>query len=389
MLIPNISDIREWHTKVVFVRVSVNLPLDDDGSIADEYRIERILPTIYYLTQQEAKVVIIAHLGRSPVQNLKVIHEYLAQYITVDFLSDFFVDDSHQSMTALDSWISEASAGSVLLLDNVRATRAEQANDQDLAQELARRGDIYVNEAFAASHRKHMSLDALPRTMKQAVAGFTCSEEVEMLEYACNPPVGAIAIIGGNKAHTKLPLIKRLRDTYEWVYVGGALANTLYYLKGYEIGRSVYEGDLDANTQSLAHELLEDERVVLPTQVVCETSTQEVKVKDISQITADDAIYDVAVEDITSFMSTQKDAKLVVWNGPLGYLEAGYAQGTYALAHCLHHHAHEAIVGGGNTVDALRDGDVYAGIDFLSTGGGAMIHFLTEHSLPALEALHR
>ncbi|MFW0871305.1 MAG: phosphoglycerate kinase [Patescibacteria group bacterium] len=388
MILPSICEISNWQTKIVFVRASINVPLTETGEIADDYRLERILPTLHYLVDQEAIVIIIAHQGREKTEHLQAVYERLKQEIELDFFENFFAQDFDASLEKLREWIAQAEAGAVVLLDNVRATDKEKANDEDMASKLALLGELYINEAFAASHRKHMSLDALPRKCTRALAGFTCSEEVENLQIALEPRRGSVAIIGGNKASTKLPLIRQLLDSYEAVYVGGALANTLYKLAGYEIGRSVYEDKLDEDTQELAHLLLGDARLILPSQVVCEDSKGEVRTKDISLVAPDDAIYDIATEDITNFIDARIDAPLLVWNGPLGYLEGGYKQGTIALAEKIKEISGESIVGGGNTIDLLREHNLDQHIDFLSTGGGAMIHYLTHKSLPALYALH-
>jgi phosphoglycerate kinase len=182
MIVPGICDISDWEERVVFVRASVNVPLTKDGEIADDFRIQRLLPTVHYLVEQEAKVVIIGHIGRDRQATLEPVRDRLAEDIELDYMPDFFARDIDTSLGELDEWIAGAAGGSVVLLDNVRSTPKEQANDETLAQVVAQRGDVYVNEAFAASHRMHMSLDALPRSISQAVAGFTCLEEIEALQ---------------------------------------------------------------------------------------------------------------------------------------------------------------------------------------------------------------
>ena len=379
---------KAWEGKTVLVRAGLNLPLKADGSIADDFRLQRVLPTLATLSQDGAKVIVISHLGRQASETLAPVAQSLSRYLDLTFKADFFADSFTQNITALREEVSSSSPGQVWLLDNLRQHPGEKANSLDLAQELAQGVDVYVNEAFSVSHRLHMSLQALPALCPQAIAGYACIEEVAQLGLALSPPPRSLAIISGNKSETKLPLIEKFLQTYHTVMVGGVLANTLYHLQGHNIGRSVYEDELDESSITKLLALAEHPRLSLPSLVVCGQGGGEREVKDISQVRDEDYIYDLAPEGLDDLAPLIRESNLVVWNGPLGYYEGGYTEGTARLLELITTTNTQSLIGGGNTVDAVRDLGYEDQVSFLSTGGGAMIDFLTTGSLPALEALH-
>ena len=298
MNVPTISHISDWQGKTVVIRCGMNVPLESDGTIADDFRLERVMPTISYLQEQEAKVVVISHIGRQVTDTLSPVATYLGKHLDVVFKEHFFKDLNQAGVDALQEEINEAVNGTVFVLDNVRQNEGEKANDQDMATMLAQLGDVYVNESFSVAHRAHMSMHALPAAMPCALAGFACSEEIEQLSLALNPPAGSIAVISGNKFDTKLPLIQKFMKTYETVVVGGALANTLYALSGYEVGKSLYEDDLSEESQQELLSLLESNTLYVPAIVVCGQGNGEKEIKHISEVGPDDYIYDCAPEGL-------------------------------------------------------------------------------------------
>ena len=389
MNILGLDSIHDWRGKIVIVRAGMNVPIEEDGSIADDFRLERVLPTISYLRDQEAKIVVISHIGRDTHQTLEPVATYLQQTLPVVFKPEFFKDNLSQHIQELKQEIGQSDNGTIWLLDNLRQNPSEKENDMAIAQLLGDVGDVYVNESFSVSHREHMSMYALAQSIKPALAGYACEEEVTQLSLALRPPTGSIAVISGNKFDTKLPLINKFLNHYDTVVVGGALANTLYHLSGYEIGQSLYESDLDEETESSLRAILANEKLYLPAIVICSKGSGEKQAKHINEVEPDDYIYDIAPEGLIELEPLIAQSRLVVWNGPLGYYEGGYTEGTKRLLELLATSDTQSIVGGGNTVDAARDLGYEDQLSFLSTGGGAMIDFLTNGSLPALEQLRK
>lgn len=388
MNIPSISNISNWEGKTVLVRAGMNVPIDQDGVISDDFRLLRVLPTISHLSQEGAKVIVCSHIGRDTEDTLEPVAQYLSKTIDLEFKKDFFTGDILQNIADLEQEVSDGVEGDIWLLDNLRQSPREKENDSEVAKALAAMIDIYVNESFSVSHRQHMSLDALAQASAVAVAGYACDEEVEQLGLTLDPPVHSIAVISGNKFETKLPLIQKFLGTYQTVVVGGALANTLYALSGYNVGKSLYEDQLSEEEKSQLHQVLQHEKIYLPAIVVCGQGNGEKEVKHISEVGDEDYIHDIAPEGLVDLEPAIEQSQLVVWNGPLGYYEGGYAEGTKRLLELITAVNTQSIIGGGNTVDAARDLGYEERVSFLSTGGGAMIEYLTQGSLPALEKLH-
>lgn len=388
MNIPTIQDIKEWEDKVVVVRAGLNVPLDDQGNIADSFRIDRVLPTLSYLYERDAKVVVLAHIGRQVTDSLAPVYQAINTVIPTTFVPEFFAHDVESNIENLMREIQAHEGPGVWLLDNLRQCPGEQDNDQHLARLIAEHTDIYVNEAFSVSHRDHMSMTTLPRLCPSAVAGLGCSEEIEQLALALSPPNHSMAVVGGNKIASKIALIEQCLSRYETVLVGGALANTLYAHQGYPVGRSLYD-PVDEEAMRLRMDAIVAHKALsLPQMVVCSQGGGEHVVKHINDVVVDDYIYDIAEPSIEEMADTVQDARLIVWNGPLGYYEAGYVEGTKHLLALLGQSSAQTLVGGGNTVDAVRDLGYEEAVSFLSTGGGAMVDYLTTGTLPALRELH-
>ncbi len=385
-----LTQLGQLEGKTVIIRAGLNVPVDQDGVILDDYRIQKFLPTLHYLVEQEAKIIVVSHIGRAQTDSLAPVAQYIQKHIPVSFKENFFADNStiENNCNDLHTELEQAQSGSVFLLDNIRQTELEKENSEILGQQLGDLADVYVNEAFSVSHRSHTSLVSIPKFTKTSVTGMLCHEEIDQLSLALHVNKNAVAIIGGNKFATKLPLISQFLNKYSQVVVAGALANTLYSLSGYEIGTSVYESDLDSETQEALLDVLAHKNLYLPAIVVTVDAAKQTKTKHISEVLSTDAIVDIAPEGLIDLEKDLAEADFIVWNGPLGYYEGGYTQGTNRMLELIALNTFAtSLVGGGNTVDAVRDADREQDMTFLSTGGGAMIEFLTHGTLPALDVL--
>lgn len=367
-----ITDCHDLKGKRVIVRASLDVPIAD-GVVVNDFRILKALPTITYLVQAGAKVILLTHVGRD-VKNVTapIFHE-LAKHISITHSEEIIGADAEAKMAALGD-------GEVLLLGNLRAYGEEEANDDAFGKTLASYADYYVNDAFAVSHRAHASIVGIPAHIS-GFAGITFAEEYTHLSHALNPEHPALFIIGGAKFETKLPLIERYADTYEQVFVGGALANDLIKAKGYAVGESLLSPIELAGTP-----VMERKNIVTPIDVVVGGARGKMVV-DVGDVHADEKILDVGIASIEMLRPLIKDAKTILWNGPLGNYEAGFDAGTKACAQLVAESEAFSIVGGGDTVTAIESLGISDQFGFLSTAGGAMLEFLEKGTLPGIDAL--
>jgi phosphoglycerate kinase len=346
--------------KRVLVRAVLNVPLKD-GQVVDDTRLRAILPTLSLLKGRGAKTItILGHIGRPEG---KVVDELRVAPV-VKRLGEL-IDMSNVSV-----------------LENVRFDPREEANDPSLAQELAAHGDLYVNDAFADSHRAHASLVGVAKLLP-SYAGVHLLEEVEKLSEALTPPQGAVAIVGGAKFETKQPLIERLMPRYARILLGGALANDVIKARGLPVGASL----VSATPASL--ELASDDKLAVATDAVMEKSKGQSRTGLVVDVRQDERIVDVGPVTAAAWAQMVEDAPFVLWNGPLGIYEEGYTEASDLVARALSRSAGKAVVGGGDTGAALKKYSVDPMRVFLSTGGGAMLEFLTGGTLPGIEALKR
>lgn len=346
--------------KRVLVRADFNAPLKD-GKVADDLRLRAALPTLELLNKNgAAAIIILAHLGRpggKAVESLRLapVEARLRQLTHVPFE----------------------------MRENLRFDPREEANDPAFAAELAALGDLFVNEAFADSHRAHASIVGVPKLLP-SFAGLRFIEEISKLSEALNPPRGAVAVIGGAKFETKEPLIKKLLGTYAQVLLGGALANDVIKARGLPFG-----GSLISSTP-VAPEVAGDERVVIPTDAfVGEAGANAERVALVPDVRAAESIIDIGPQTAALWAGIISKAPFVLWNGPMGLYEKGYSDGTEALAQALAHSGARAVVGGGDTAAAIDKFKLDPAKVFVSTGGGAMLEFLVNGTLPGIEALRR
>ncbi len=367
----SIKDI-EVHGKRVLLRTGLNVPVDASGAVGDVFRLTRALMTIEYLSGRGARTVVIGHLGRSG-DSLRPVYEKLASLTKTSIR---FFDGAFDAARAEAEKLHD---GECLMLENVRRDDGEEKNDLTFACTLADLGDLYVNDAFADSHRVHASIVGVA-TLLPSYAGLLMEEEVSQLSGALTPPSGSIAIVGGAKFETKQPLIEKLLGLYGKVCVGGAIANDFLKARGLNVGASLISDILPPS------ELVHDPRVLVQSDVVVR-SESGARTCDAADIGGKEAIVDAGPETTEAWGSLIAQAPLVLWNGPLGVYEENFTAGTDALAQAIDTSARRAIVGGGDTLAAIEKFSFDSSQVFLSTGGGAMLEFLSTGTLPGIEAL--
>jgi phosphoglycerate kinase len=372
MKLPVLKQIDKLKGRRVLLRLDLNVPIVR-GAIEDDFRIQRVLPTLSCLKAQGTRTIIISHIENAETNSLEKVSDYLAKIIPLTFVKT--LDEAKIQATKM-------AEGECLLLENLRLWDGEKQNDDSFAKELAGLGEIYVNDAFAVSHRNHASVVAITKYLP-SYAGFLFQEEFEHLSQVFNPPRPFLFVLGGAKFETKMPLIEKFLKLADRVFVGGALANDFFQAKGLEVGKSVVsvkKFDLSA--------LLKDEKLILPLDVVTGRDP-EVLSKLPDKVSIDEYIFDAGPKTLKVLRDEIKKAKFVLWNGPLGDYEKGFKDGTEKLATFIAESSAESIVGGGDTRASIKDLGLEKKITFVSTGGGAMLQFLIDETLPGIRALSK
>lgn len=366
-----LKDIGDVVGKRALVRVDFNVPVED-GVVKDDFRIKAALPTIELLRKSGAKVCLIAHCEANTEGgecSLRPAFEVLSKSVPAVFAKT--IEEAKK--------LSETNE--VVLLENLRTNPGEKANDETFAEELAALGDFYVNDAFSVCHRAHASVVGVPKFLP-SYAGLQLEKEVSELSKAFNPARPFVFVLGGAKFETKLPLIKKFMDKADVVCVGGALANDVLKAQGKNIGMSrVAKGDVDLSA------VISSSKLMTVHDVVVKTGTGESVTKKVDEIAQDDAAMDIGQETLNMWEEKIRDAAFVLWNGPLGNFEGGFDKGTLALAQAIASSDAESIVGGGDTLAAIKKLNLESGFSFISTGGGATLDFLANETLVGIEAL--
>jgi len=388
-MIKTIKDI-DVGQKRVLVRADFNVPLDS-GRVADDTRIRACLPTVRYLVDHEARVILCSHLGRpggKVVEALRLdpVARRLAELLdqAVDKADDCVGSEVRQTVQALEP-------GQVLLLENTRFHPGEKANDPEFAAQLASLGEVYVDDAFGTAHRAHASTEGVAHDLP-AVGGLLMEKELEVLgRVRENPAHPFVAILGGAKISTKIDVMQRLLDQVETLLVGGAMANTFLLAQGREVGESLVEEDrLDTASQILDKG---GDRLILPQDVVIAREMEadaERRTVSANEVPAGWRILDVGPKTIERFEQEMEPARMVMWNGPLGAFELKpFARATYALARALADLDAETITGGGETAAAVNDVGVAERLTHVSTGGGAFLQFMEGKELPGVAVLQK
>jgi phosphoglycerate kinase len=384
--------------KRVLVRVDFNVPQDDAGIITDERRITAALPTIKALLDKNAAVVLMSHLGRpkgkvDPKYTLKPIAERLGELLGKPVALLPFGGAALETMQAA----ANVQPGQVALLENIRYSPLEEANEATLSLELAQLGDVYVNDAFGAAHRAHASTEGVARAMKTqgkpAVAGYLMQKEIDFLGTAVEDPKRPfVAILGGAKIKDKIPVIENLLPKVDKLLIGGGMAYTFYKAGGLEIGKSL----LDADSLEFCKRVLTEGhgKIELPNDCVVapefNNDAPRTTVK-VAQIPADQEGLDIGPETVQRFADVIKTAKTVIWNGPMGVFEMpNFAIGTRSVAEALAEATGlgaTTIVGGGDSAAAVEQMGFADRMTHISTGGGASLEFLEGQPLPGVVAL--
>jgi phosphoglycerate kinase len=376
------------------VRVDFNVPLDDSRRVSDDTRIRAALPTLQFLAERGACVILLSHLGRpkgkpDPAHSLEPVARRLA-----DLVPDrrvFFVEttDTDEALKATH----KAKPGELVLLENTRFLGGEEKNDERLARSLARLGDLFVNDAFGAAHRAHASTAGVAEHLRPAVAGLLMAKELEYLSQALGAPARPfVAVLGGAKISGKIDVIDQLLPKVDRMIVGGAMACTFFRAMGLETGRSLVETD----RLEMAKGLLEraGDKLVLPSDALTAASLEgdrRPRAVPRDAIPPDEAMFDVGPESAGKFADVIRGARTVVWNGPMGVFETPpFDSGTRAVANALvaaTAMGATTIVGGGDSAAAMAQFGLEDRVSHVSTGGGASLEFLEGKALPGVEVL--
>jgi len=387
MRLKTIEQIKKLANQRVLLRLDLNVPLDAKGNVErnGDWRLDRAIPTIKYLTRHKAKVIIMAHLGRPKGQvdsrlSLLPVCKALAKKLGQDI--EFWADDFRDYQE--DSY--DLESGSVAMLENVRFEPREKLNCKRLAKAMAKLGDIYVDDAFGNLHRADSSMEAITYYLP-SYAGLLVKDEVAYLSQILDIKQGLVIIFGGAKAATKMKLIKKFSSKASHVLLGGALANTMLKASGYSVGQSL----VDKESMPIAKELL-GTIVEMPLDVAVASNfkAKTRKIVPVSKVAKKEMILDIGPVTITEYTEALKSAKLVIWNGPFGYFENPiYSQASKQIMQFLAKSKAKVILGGGETVELAQKLKLDKKFHFISTGGGAMLTFLGGGKMPALERLKK
>ncbi|XP_073004045.1 phosphoglycerate kinase 3, cytosolic [Typha latifolia] len=393
----SVGDLKEADLKGkrVFVRVDLNVPLDDNQKITDDTRIRAAVPTIKYLMGNGAKVILCSHLGRpkgvTPKYSLKPLVPRLSELLGVDVVmaNDSIGEEVEKLVAVLPE-------GGVILLENVRFYKEEEKNVPEFAQKLASLADLYVNDAFGTAHRAHASTEGVTKFVKPAVAGFLMQKELDYLVGAvANPKKPFAAIVGGSKVSSKIGVIESLLEKVDVLILGGGMIFTFYKAQGYSVGSSLVEEDkLDLATTLIEKAKSKGVALMLPTDVVVAdkfAADANSKVVPASSIPDGWMGLDIGPDAINTFSEALDSTKTIIWNGPMGVFEfEKFAAGTDAIAKKLADLTGKGvttIIGGGDSVAAVEKAGLADKMSHISTGGGASLELLEGKPLPGVLAL--
>ncbi|MFM2381800.1 MAG: hypothetical protein RLZZ76_567 [Candidatus Parcubacteria bacterium] len=369
-----IDSIENLEGKYVFLRTSLNVPVKD-GVVQDVFRITAALKTIEYLLSRGARVILCSHLGKDGSASIVPAFNVLKQHINVVLSPEVVGETTLSLRNGLEN-------GQALLLENVRKHEGEMSNSMQFAEELASLAEVFVNDDFAASHRAHASLHAICEFLP-CFAGINFLEEYTQLSKTIAAERPALFLLGGAKFETKMPLVEKFLELYDYIFIGGALANDFFKAKGLEVGTS-----LVSDMSLTGSPLLSHPKILLPVDVVA-VKNGVPRVTAPETVQKDESILDVGPATLAMLAPVIADAKTILWNGPLGNYEGGFKEQTLACARLIAASPAYSVVGGGDTVasiESLGNQDAYG---FLSTAGGAMLTFLEDGTLTSIEAMER
>ena len=381
--------------KNIILRVDINVPIKD-GIIQDDTRIRAIIPTIKYLAENKAKIIIISHFGRpkgqiNPEMSLKPLLNRISELsnIKVDFCDEVIGDK-------VAGKISQINYGEAILLENLRFYKEETDGDEEFSQKLAQLGNLYVNDAFSCSHRSHASITGIPKFLKSA-AGLLLEKELDNLQNLVQKPKKPmIAIVGGSKVSTKIDLINALIEKSEAIVIAGGMANSFLYAQNYDIANSLCEKDLKETALAIIHKAKKYNcQLILPKDIrVCKKIENNANARNINlkDIESDDIIADIGLNSAQELADNLDNFSTIVWNGPLGAFEfKPFNEATNIIANKVSQLTKEgkliSVAGGGDVVSALNQANLADDFSYISTAGGAFLEWLEGKSLPGIIAI--
>jgi phosphoglycerate kinase len=390
--VKNIRDL-DIKGKKLLIRVDFNVPLDEQGNITDDIRIRGVLPTINHALDENARVIIISHMGRPKGQRVEKFSmapaaKRLSRLISkeVKLAPDCIGPEIKKMVEAMRP-------GEVIMLENLRFHPEEQANDENFSRELAGLADIYINDAFAVAHRAHASVVGIPRDIKEAAAGFLLQKEMDYFHRSVsNPMRPLVAMIGGAKVSSKLGALRNLMDRVDKMIIGGAMANTFLKSLGYGVGKSRIEDELlDTARDLVTQARKQGVKLYLPVDcIVADRFDPRAETKRVTtqEVPEEWMILDIGPASTTLFSEALDDAKTIIWNGPMGAFEMdAFSRGTLAMVQRVASSHALTIVGGGDTDVAVHQAGETNNISYISTGGGAFLMLMEGKELPGVTAL--
>ena len=393
MPIRYIDQLKDIKGKKVFIRVDFNVPQDDKGNITEDTRIAGAVPTIKYALEQGAKIVLASHLGRpkgekKPKYTMAPASKRLSQLIGKKVIQapDCFGPE-------VDKLIAAMKPGEVVMLENVRFYPGEEKNDAEFARQLANGCEIYINDAFAVSHRAHASVEAITKIIPTNAAGFLMKNEMTFFDKAMSNPVRPlVAILGGAKVSGKLEVLEKLVNKVDKIVIGGGMAFTFLKAMGYSVGKSLVEDELTTTAKKIMDKAKKrGVTFYLPVDCVVANAFDAKAtnfVTPVQEIPEGWMALDIGPASATLFAETLRDAKTVIWNGPMGVFEMdAFARGTFSVAEAVGNCFATTVIGGGDTDAAVNKAGVADKVSYISTGGGAFLELLEGKILPGVKAL--
>lgn len=370
----SIKDLKNLSGKKVIIRADLNVPIKD-GVVLDDFRIRKVVPTILFLQKKGAKVIIISHLGDDGSESLLPISVKIKKLVkNFDFIkTPIFSDETEKRVNSLKN-------GEVILLENLRSEIGEKKNAPSFARALSRYGEIFVNDAFSASHREHASIVGITKYLP-GYAGLQFMIEVENLSKVFTPSHPFLFILGGAKFETKIPLVKKFLRQADNIFIGGAIANDFFKVKGYETGTSL----VGPNNFQIPL-ILKAKNLILPIDVEVNKGSKN-RFTNPNDITSEENIVDIGPKSIEVLKDFINKAEFILWNGPLGKYEFGFGGATEEVLKIISKSKAKSIIGGGDTVALISKLKIEDKIGFVSTGGGATLDFLSKGTLPGIRVL--
>ena len=379
--------------KRLLIRVDFNVPMDSDFNISDDARIREAIPTINYCIDNGAEhIILVSHLGRPKGKDYKYSLKHIIKRL------ERLLDKSVvfiERIENLPNIISTLDSKSIILLENIRYYEGEEKNDEGLSRQLADICDIFVNDAFGTSHRKHSSTYGIARFAKEKVAGLLLKKEIDSFSKALASPIKPVLlIVGGSKVSSKLALLNNILDVVDKIIIGGAMSNTFLKAIGYDMQKSLVEDDLLYEAiRILNHAKEKNVKIYLPVDVVSTDDVKEhnhIKITPVQDVPKKYMVVDEGPASIKLFAEVVRDSNTIIWNGPIGIYEIGqFSRGTFNLAHHIADTYAFSLVGGGDTADAVDKAGEIDNMSFVSTGGGASLELLEGKILPAFEVLDK